>query len=38
VVLRPGDPDDVVHALMYLVGNEFVTGQVLIVDGGRTLL
>lgn len=38
IVLRPGDPDDVVHALMFLLGNEFVTGQVLTVDGGRRLL
>jgi NAD(P)-dependent dehydrogenase (short-subunit alcohol dehydrogenase family) len=38
VVERPGSPDDVVDAALYLVQSDFVTGQVLIVDGGRTLL
>lgn len=38
-VLEPaGDPDDVVRALQYLIGAPFVTGQVLVVDGGRLLL
>ena len=32
-----GTPDDVVGALLYLVEAPFVTGQVLAVDGGRTL-
>jgi NAD(P)-dependent dehydrogenase (short-subunit alcohol dehydrogenase family) len=38
VVDRPGSPDDVVAAALYLVQNEFVTGQALVVDGGRMLL
>jgi pteridine reductase len=33
---RLGNPSDVVSALMYLLeGGDFVTGEVLIVDGGR---
>jgi pteridine reductase len=34
---RAGTPDDVADAVCYLVHAKFVTGQVLIVDGGRTL-
>src|SRR5688572_4773005 len=33
-----GSPDDVVQALFYLIESQFVTGQVLVVDGGRMLL
>jgi NAD(P)-dependent dehydrogenase (short-subunit alcohol dehydrogenase family) len=32
---RSGRPDDVAHALLYLTGAGFVTGDVLTVDGGR---
>lgn len=32
---RTGTPDDVVRALLYLLDAEFVTGDVLLVDGGR---
>lgn len=32
---RHGDPSDVVHALEYLLDATFVTGEVLLVDGGR---
>ncbi len=38
VVTRTGTPDDVVKALFYLIESEFVTGQTLVVDGGRMLL
>jgi NAD(P)-dependent dehydrogenase (short-subunit alcohol dehydrogenase family) len=38
VVDREGRPDDVVRALLYLVRAEFVTGECLVVDGGRMLL
>jgi len=34
---RTGKPEEIADAVMYLVGAEFVTGQVLVVDGGRTL-
>jgi pteridine reductase len=32
-----GSPDDVVHALLYLLHAPFVTGEIMIVDGGRVL-
>jgi pteridine reductase len=33
---RLGAPSDVISALLYLLeGGDFVTGEVLIVDGGR---
>lgn len=34
---RIGSPDDVAHAVLYLVSSDFVTGDVLVVDGGRSL-
>lgn len=34
---RSGRPGEITDAVMYLIGAEFVTGQVLVVDGGRTL-
>jgi pteridine reductase len=36
-LLRTGRPDDVADAVVYLATAEFLTGQVLILDGGRTL-
>ncbi|MEO5589031.1 MAG: SDR family oxidoreductase [Gemmatimonadaceae bacterium] len=32
---RIGEPDDVVAAMLYLVNADFVTGETIIVDGGR---
>src|SRR5687768_3057593 len=32
---RLGSPDDVIQAVLYLIDAEYVTGQTLIVDGGR---
>ncbi|CAN5869488.1 SDR family oxidoreductase [soil metagenome] len=34
---RIGSPEDVVQALLYLLRADFVTGEVLLVDGGRML-
>ena len=38
VLERPGDTGDVVRALLYLIRSDFVTGENLVVDGGRMLL
>jgi pteridine reductase len=34
---RTGTPEHIADAMMFLIGAEFVTGHVLVVDGGRTL-
>jgi len=34
---RTGTPEDVVEAVSYLVSAKFLTGHVLLLDGGRTL-
>jgi pteridine reductase len=34
---RNGSPDDVVAALLYLLRADFVTGETMVVDGGRIL-
>ena len=34
---RLGSPDDVVDALLYLLKSDFVTGETIIVDGGRNI-
>ncbi len=34
---RVGTPNDVVHAVLYLAEADFVTGQIIAVDGGRLL-
>ncbi len=36
-VRRTGRPEDVADAVLFLAGNGFVTGTVLLVDGGRHL-
>jgi pteridine reductase len=38
VVTRCGDTEDAARALLYLVRSDFVTGENLVVDGGRMLL
>ncbi|HSJ09346.1 MAG TPA: SDR family oxidoreductase, partial [Longimicrobiales bacterium] len=38
VTRRAGKPEDAVAALLYLVRSDFVTGENLVVDGGRMLL
>jgi NAD(P)-dependent dehydrogenase (short-subunit alcohol dehydrogenase family) len=35
---RIGTPADVVRAMMYLIEADYVTGQVVVVDGGRLLV
>jgi pteridine reductase len=35
---RIGDAESVIRAVMFFASNEFVTGQVLAVDGGRSLV
>ena len=34
---RLGTPEDVARAVVFLLKEEFITGQVLVVDGGRTI-
>ena len=34
---RSGRPSDITDTVLFLVRSEFITGQVLVVDGGRTL-
>jgi pteridine reductase len=34
---RLGSPEDVVHAVLYLASATYVTGHILVVDGGRLL-
>lgn len=34
---RSGKPSDITEAVLFLVQSDFITGQVLVVDGGRTL-
>ena len=34
---RSGKPSDIVEVVVFLVRSEFMTGQVLVVDGGRVL-
>ncbi|HET9440685.1 MAG TPA: SDR family oxidoreductase [Longimicrobiales bacterium] len=38
LVAPAGTPDDVVKALFFLIESEFITGQTIVVDGGRMLL
>lgn len=35
---RPGSPEDVARAVVFLIENDYVTGETLHVDGGRHLL
>jgi len=34
---RAGSPENIAHAVLFLVENDFVTGVCLPVDGGRTI-
>ncbi|MCZ7627026.1 MAG: SDR family oxidoreductase [Candidatus Methylomirabilis sp.] len=36
---RIGDPADIAQTVLFLVeGSDFITGQVVVVDGGRSIL
>ena len=37
LIKRAGTPDEVADAVMFLLGNEFVTGTTIDVDGGALL-
>jgi 3-oxoacyl-[acyl-carrier protein] reductase len=34
---RSGKPSDVAAAVSFLIHSDFMTGQLLVLDGGRTL-
>ena len=33
---RTGTPDDIADAVLFLIRSEFLTGHILVLDGGRT--
>jgi len=35
---RTGEPEDIAGAVLYLAGAPYVTGQILAVDGGRSIV
>ena len=35
---RPGSPKDIVNAVIFLIENDYITGEVVHVDGGRHIL
>jgi len=35
---REGSPQDIVNAVMFLIDNDYITGEVIHVDGGRHLM
>ncbi len=35
---RPGEPSDISEAVIFLLKNEFITGETLVVDGGNQLI
>ena len=34
---REGTPDDVAHAMLFLLEADYVTGETIVVDGGRNI-
>jgi NAD(P)-dependent dehydrogenase (short-subunit alcohol dehydrogenase family) len=32
---RPGSPQDIVNAVVFLIENDYITGEMIHVDGGR---
>ncbi|MFX5358914.1 SDR family oxidoreductase [Acinetobacter baumannii] len=37
VIKRPGSPEDVARAVLFLIDSDYITGTTLLVDGGRHL-
>ena len=37
VLKRQGTPNDIAQAVLFLIKNEYITGHVLPVDGGRLI-
>ena len=35
---RPGSPTDIVNAIVFLVENDYITGEIIHVDGGRHIM
>jgi 3-oxoacyl-[acyl-carrier protein] reductase len=35
---KSGTPEDIVRAVLFLIHNEYITGQTLAVDGGYQLI
>ena len=35
---RPGDPADIAGAVLYFLRAPYVTGQIIAVDGGRSVV
>ncbi|HEY2380105.1 MAG TPA: SDR family oxidoreductase [Terriglobia bacterium] len=35
---RPGSPQDIVNAVVFLIENDYITGEMIHVDGGRHIL
>src|SRR3990167_5078033 len=34
---RPANPEEIAHAVLFLIQNEYITGQIINVDGGKIL-
>ncbi|MDP7554326.1 MAG: SDR family oxidoreductase, partial [Candidatus Thioglobus sp.] len=34
---RQGKPKDIAEAILFLVRSDYITGQIINIDGGRTL-
>jgi pteridine reductase len=34
---RQGNPKDIAEAILFLVKSDYITGQIINIDGGRTL-
>jgi len=35
---HPGTPQDVVQAVLFLIHNQYITGETMVVDGGYQLV